>query len=98
MSIIGRSKETLAKMKGEFGENILTYQGDVSKYEDNEQAVQATVEQFGKLDVFVANAGVFDGFAKFADVTPEALSEAYDFLFNINVKGSFSELKLLLKN
>ncbi|MGE7607204.1 SDR family NAD(P)-dependent oxidoreductase [Peribacillus frigoritolerans] len=97
VGIIGRSKDTLAKMKGEFGENILTYQGDVSKYEDNEQAVQATVEQFGKLDVFVANAGVFDGFAKFADVTPEALSEGYDFLFNINVKGSFFGAKAALE-
>ncbi|WP_434169413.1 SDR family NAD(P)-dependent oxidoreductase [Peribacillus frigoritolerans] len=97
VSIIGRSKDTLAKMKEEFGENILTYQGDISKYEDNEQAVQATVEQFGKLDVFVANAGVFDGFAKFADVTPEALSEAYDFLLDINVKGSFFGAKAALE-
>jgi NAD(P)-dependent dehydrogenase (short-subunit alcohol dehydrogenase family) len=97
VSIIGRSKDTLAKMKKEFGENILTYQGDISKYEDNEQAVQATVEQFGKLDVFVANAGVFDGFAKFADVTPEALSEAYDYLLDINVKGSFFGAKAALE-
>ncbi|MCT4477401.1 SDR family NAD(P)-dependent oxidoreductase [Peribacillus sp. NPDC101481] len=97
VSIIGRSKDTLAKMKEEFGENILTYQGDISKYEDNEQAVQATVEQFGKLDVFVANAGVFDGFAKFADVTPEALSEAYDYLLDINVKGSFFGAKAALE-
>lgn len=89
VSIIGRSIETLKKMKEEFGEEILINQGDVSKYEDNEKAVQATVKQFGKLDVLVANAGVFDGFAKFADVTPDALSEAYDFLLNINVKGSF---------
>ncbi|MGE7762975.1 SDR family NAD(P)-dependent oxidoreductase [Peribacillus sp. NPDC097895] len=97
VSIIGRSKDTLAKMKEEFGKNILTYQGDVSKYEDNERAVQATVEQYGKLDVFIANAGVFDGFAKFADVTPEALSEAYDSLFNINVKGSFFGAKAALE-
>ncbi|WP_240620428.1 SDR family NAD(P)-dependent oxidoreductase [Peribacillus acanthi] len=52
---------------------------------------------FGKLDVFIANAGVFDGFAKFADVTPTALSEAYDYLLNINVKGSFFGAKAALK-
>ncbi|MED1470988.1 SDR family NAD(P)-dependent oxidoreductase [Bacillus salipaludis] len=97
VGIIGRSKEKLVKMKEEFGENIVTCQGDVSKYEDNEQAVQATVEKFGKLDVFIANAGVFDGFAKFADVTPEALSEAYDFLLNINLKGSFFGVKAALE-
>lgn len=97
VGIIGRSKEKLVKMKEEFGENIVTCQGDVSKYEDNEQAVQATVEKFGKLDVFIGNAGVFDGFAKFADVTPEALSEAYDFLLNINLKGSFFGVKAALE-
>ncbi|MGG0383239.1 SDR family NAD(P)-dependent oxidoreductase [Priestia filamentosa] len=97
VSIMGRSKEKLAKMKEEFGTNILTYQGDVSKYEDNDQAVQATVNQFGKLDVFIANAGVFDGFAKFADVPPHTLSEAYDFLLNINVKGSFFGAKAALE-
>jgi NAD(P)-dependent dehydrogenase (short-subunit alcohol dehydrogenase family) len=96
VGIIGRSKEKLAKMKEEFGENILTYQGDVSKYEDNELVVKATVKQFGKLDVFIANAGVFDGFAKFADVTPDALSEAYDYLLNINLKGSFFGVKAAL--
>ncbi|KAA9015961.1 SDR family NAD(P)-dependent oxidoreductase [Niallia endozanthoxylica] len=97
VGIIGRSKEKLEKMKKEFGEHILTCQGDVSKYEDNERAVQATVEQFGKLDVFIANAGVFDGFAKFADVTPEAVSEAYDYLLNINLKGTFFGVKAALE-
>ncbi|MFP7296244.1 SDR family NAD(P)-dependent oxidoreductase [Neobacillus niacini] len=97
VSIIGRSIEQLVKMKDEFGEDILTFQGDVSKYEDNEQAVQSTVRKFGKLDVFIANAGVFDGFAKFAEVTPDALSKAYDYLLNINVKGSFFGAKAALE-
>lgn len=96
VAIIGRSKEKLEKMKKEFGEHILTCQGDVSLYEDNEKAVQATVEQFGKLDVFIANAGVFDGFAKLADVTPNAVSDAYDYLLNINLKGSFFGVKAAL--
>ncbi|WP_129690734.1 SDR family NAD(P)-dependent oxidoreductase [Gottfriedia acidiceleris] len=97
VSIIGRSLETLEQMKEEFNDNLLIIQGDVSKYEDNERAVKATVEQFGKLDVFIANAGVFDGFAKFADVTPDALSDAYDYLLNINVKGSFFGAKAALE-
>ncbi|WP_163100208.1 SDR family NAD(P)-dependent oxidoreductase [Peribacillus alkalitolerans] len=97
VSIIGRSIEPLIRMKDEFGENIITLQGDVSNYKDNERAVEATVEQFGKVDVFIANAGVFDGFAKFADVSPTALSEAYDYLLDINVKGSFFGAKAALE-
>lgn len=89
VGIIGRSKDKLDDMSEEFGESMVTVEGDVSNYEDNEKIVRATVEKFGKLDVFIANAGVFDGFAKFLDVSPEDVSEAYDFLFNVNVKGSF---------
>lgn len=89
VGIISRSQDKLNRLKEELGENLHIYQGDVSNYEDNERIVQETVEKFGKLDVFIANAGVFDGFAKFTDVTPEAVSEAYDYLLNINVKGSF---------
>ncbi|MFS0575787.1 SDR family NAD(P)-dependent oxidoreductase [Sporosarcina sp. 179-K 3D1 HS] len=89
VSIMGRSKDRLDRMSDEFGKNLLTIQGDVSKYEDNQKIVKDTVEKFGKLDVFIANAGVFDGFAKFLDVSPEAVEEAYDYLFDINVKGSF---------
>ncbi len=89
VGIIGRSTDKLDRLSEEFGESLLAVQGDVSQYEDNEKVVQATVEKFGKLDVFIANAGVFDGFAKFIDVEHESVSEAYDYLFNINVKGSF---------
>lgn len=97
VSIVARSKDRLEKMEKEFGENLLAIQGDVSKYEDNHNAVQQTVKKFGKLNVFIANAGVFDGFAKFSDVPPEELSEAYDVLLNINVKGSFFGAKAALE-
>ena len=33
--------------------------GDVTKPEDCKALVQAAVDKFGKLDVFVANAGIF---------------------------------------
>ncbi|MEK3937216.1 SDR family NAD(P)-dependent oxidoreductase [Sporosarcina sp. FSL W7-1349] len=89
VSVMGRSKDRLDKMAEEFGNNLLTIQGDVSNYEDNRKIVEATVKKFGKLDVFIANAGVFDGFAKFMDADPKAVEEAYHYLFDINVKGSF---------
>ncbi len=55
VSIIGRSKETLAKMKGEFGEKHPYLSGRCKQIRRTmKQAVKATVEQFGKLDVFVA--------------------------------------------
>jgi NAD(P)-dependent dehydrogenase (short-subunit alcohol dehydrogenase family) len=38
-----------------------TVQGDVTRLEDNRRGVKAAVDAFGRLDVFVGNAGVFDG-------------------------------------
>jgi NAD(P)-dependent dehydrogenase (short-subunit alcohol dehydrogenase family) len=45
------------------------------------------VAAFGRLDVFVGNAGVFDKFTPLADFPEEQLSAAFDELFGVNVKG-----------
>ncbi|WP_221563072.1 3-(cis-5,6-dihydroxycyclohexa-1,3-dien-1-yl)propanoate dehydrogenase [Alkalihalobacillus sp. TS-13] len=81
------SEERLALLEQKYGDRITTYCGDVRNYQDNEQAVTSAVNAFGKLDIFVANAGVFDGFTKLIDLKPDVLSEAYEELFSINVKG-----------
>lgn len=61
--------------------------GDVTRYEDNARAVAAAVQAFGRLDTFVGNAGVFDGFIQLADTPPEVFDEAFDHIFHVNVKG-----------
>jgi NAD(P)-dependent dehydrogenase (short-subunit alcohol dehydrogenase family) len=93
VTILDKSAEGLKQLKEQFGEAVRCIEGDVTIYEDHVRAVRMATEAFGKLDVFVGNAGVFDGFAKFENVTPEAMSDAYDILFNINVKGYFHGAK-----
>lgn len=93
ITILDKSVDGLNLLKEQFGEAVQCIEGDVTNYEDHEKAVNKAVETYGKLDVFVANAGVFDGFAKFNHVTAEAMSNAYDLLFNINVKGYFNGAK-----
>lgn len=93
VTVLDRSAEGLQELEQQFGEKVRTITGDVTIYEDHQRAVETAVEAFGKLDVLISNAGVFDAFAKFVNVTPEALSEAYDILFSINVKGSFFAAK-----
>jgi NAD(P)-dependent dehydrogenase (short-subunit alcohol dehydrogenase family) len=97
VSIINRSEEKLERMKKELGENIFTFQGDVSNYDDNVQAVEATVERFGKLDVFVSNAGVFDGFVSLEQLPEEHIEEVFSTIFNINVKGGLFGAKAAYK-
>ncbi|EWG11053.1 3-(cis-5,6-dihydroxycyclohexa-1,3-dien-1-yl)propanoate dehydrogenase [Cytobacillus firmus] len=93
VTVLDKSAAGLEQLKKEFGDRVLCVEGDVTEYGDHIHAVEAAVEAAGKLDVFVANAGVFDGFANFSEVTPEAMSDAYDMLFNINVKGYFNGAK-----
>lgn len=93
VTVLDRSAEGLKELESQFGEKIRTITGDVTVYEDHQRAVETAVAAFGKLDVLISNAGVFDAFAKFVNVSPEALAEAYDVLFSINVKGSFFAAK-----
>lgn len=47
-------------------EVLLSVPGDVSKQEDAQRMVSQTVEKWGRLDVFVSNAGVCE-FAEFLE-------------------------------
>lgn len=97
LTILDKSAEGLAELKKKFGDTVKCIEGDVTVFEDHVTAVRTATETFGKLDVFVANAGVFDGFAKFEKVSSDAMSEAYDMLFTINVKGYFHGAKASVK-
>jgi NAD(P)-dependent dehydrogenase (short-subunit alcohol dehydrogenase family) len=59
----------LETLQSKIGDSVVTVVADVSTPEGNEHAVKTTVDAFGKLDIFVGNAGIFDGFREFADLS-----------------------------
>ena len=61
--------------------------GDVRSAADTQRAVDLAVSRFGKLDVFVANAGIYDNRRAFRTFSPAELDAAFDELFGVNVKG-----------
>lgn len=75
------------QLRTEFGDKVIGIAGDVARMEDNRRAVAETVYAFGRLDVFVGNAGIFDVYAKLAEFDDEKLARAYEELFGVNVKG-----------
>ncbi|HZP25423.1 MAG TPA: SDR family NAD(P)-dependent oxidoreductase [Dehalococcoidia bacterium] len=87
MAVLERVPERAEELKKQFGEVLLPVVGDVREMADNERAVAETVKAFGKLDVFVGNAGVFDGFQKIVDIDKNALTQACEELFAVNVVG-----------
>src|ERR1700739_3160210 len=75
----GRAQE----LRSEFGHAVVAVTGDVSQLGDNKRAVAETVGAFGRLDVFIGNAGVFDSFLSLADFPEATLPEAFDELFGV---------------
>lgn len=75
----------LAETEREFsarGQPVAAFAGDVSRRDDQFALVRTAVESFGRIDVFVNNAGIEDV------MLLEDVSEAdFDKVFDINVKG-----------
>lgn len=92
MTLVGRTEEELEEVaegiRAEGGEAI-TALADVSDEAAVEQAVQATLEKFGRLDVVVANAGVNGTWAGIEDLTVEDFRSTLE----INLTGTFITLK-----
>lgn len=64
------------------GGKAIAVQADVSKFEEAEKLVKATIDKFGKLDILVNNAGVTnDG------LILRMKEEQFDDVININLKG-----------
>jgi NAD(P)-dependent dehydrogenase (short-subunit alcohol dehydrogenase family) len=88
----GRAEE----LRSEFGDDVVAVTGDVAQLADNQRAVAETVRAFGRLGIFVGNAGVFDSYQSLAEFPEERLPAAYDELFGVNVKGCILGAKAVL--
>lgn len=96
VGILDRSTARVQQLQKDLGDTVVAIQGDVTRLDDNEQSVSQTVRAFGQLDIFVGNAGIFDGHSTLVDLPKEKLSSAFDELFGVNVKGYFLGAKSAL--
>jgi 2,3-dihydroxy-2,3-dihydrophenylpropionate dehydrogenase len=82
----GRLRSTI-EAAGTGSDRILPLVGDVRSSTDLDAAIAATVKHFGKLDILVPNAGIWDFNKSITHTTSSELEAIYDELFDINVKG-----------
>lgn len=67
------------------GVKAMAVQADVSLVDDSERLVGRVLEEFGRLDILVCNAGIWEG----APVE-EMLEELWDRVLDINLKGTWT--------
>lgn len=87
VGVVDIVKDRLDELAAAYGNRVTCIEGDVTTIEANRKAVQQTVEAFGKLDVFVANAGVGDAFREIVDIPEADLAKVYADIFDVNVKA-----------
>jgi NAD(P)-dependent dehydrogenase (short-subunit alcohol dehydrogenase family) len=96
VGVMDRVTARVDKLQTDFSKSVVAIGGDVVRLEDNKRAVARTVDAFGRLDIFVGNAGVFDRALPLADIPEDQLSAACDELFGVNVKGCLLGAKAAL--
>ncbi|MCD6100814.1 MAG: SDR family NAD(P)-dependent oxidoreductase, partial [Candidatus Marinimicrobia bacterium] len=84
MDINEKTAKKVAEEIKELGRNSLVYVGDVTVAKDCQQAIQMILDEWGKLDIAVNNAGIGD-WAN-AETYPE---DRWMRVINVNLKGVF---------
>lgn len=85
-----RAKEAAEKLQKQTktSAKAIGVKADVRSYESQQQAVKNVLDQFGQLDIVVANAGL-GHFGSIEDLTPEQWQETID----TNLSGVFYSIK-----
>jgi NAD(P)-dependent dehydrogenase (short-subunit alcohol dehydrogenase family) len=85
---VSAMKDSLADLT----EDLVAVPADVSKPEDVRQMIAAAVEQYGRLDIAVANAGIIP-LASVVEATPEG----WDEVMSIDGRGMFLTCKYAIE-
>jgi NAD(P)-dependent dehydrogenase (short-subunit alcohol dehydrogenase family) len=93
VALLARGMSEIADLAGELGaERAIAIPCDVARWQEVAQAVDATVDAFGPVDVVIANAGVIEPVAMIAESDPEGWRAAIE----INLTGAYHTIRAAL--
>lgn len=96
IAVLDKSRERLAELEAQYGDAFVGTVGDVRSLTDHKTAAHACVGRFGKMDCLIPNAGIWDYGTSLADIPEESIDDAFDEMFQVNVKGYILAAKACL--
>ena len=79
------ASETAAAIAGQYQAEVLAVRSDVCELSGAEHLINTAVERFGRLDILVCNAGIWEG-AAVEDIS----EELWDRVLDVNLKGTWT--------
>jgi NAD(P)-dependent dehydrogenase (short-subunit alcohol dehydrogenase family) len=92
VALLSRSPDEISEVAQEIkaaGGEAITIEGDVSIVEEMQNAVQKIIDEWGRLDIVVANAGINGVWTSLEELT----AEEWDTTLAVNLKGTFLTVK-----
>ena len=92
IAALGRSEDELNEVVAQIqqaGGEAMPVVADISETEEMQQAVQQVINQWGRLDIVFANAGINGVWAPIEELEPEE----WDKTIKVNLRGTFLTVK-----
>lgn len=92
IAALGRTEDELNKVIAQIqqaGGEAIPVLADISETEEMQQAVQQVINQWGRLDIVFANAGINGVWAPIEELEPEE----WDKTIKVNLRGTFLTVK-----
>lgn len=92
VALLARNRGEIDALAADIGPAALALRCDVADWTSVQRVVATTVQHFGRLDVFINNAGAIEPIARLADAEPGAWGRGID----VNLKGVFHGMRVAI--
>jgi NAD(P)-dependent dehydrogenase (short-subunit alcohol dehydrogenase family) len=72
------------------GGDVVVVEGDATRPEPNRRLAAELLERWGRIDVAMTFAGVFDLYTRLEEIPDDRFDAAFDELFSVNVKSALA--------